>query len=381
MVGANRKAEEYFHRPLTEIIGKHCREITHCTRESIKECPGLRAGRNLVREDMELKIGNSWFRVTVDPILNSEGIFTGSAHMVRDITEYRRAEKILRDNEYSYHTLFNRMLNAYVLHEIICDESGKPVDYRFLDLNPAFERITGRDRGILGKTILEIAPDVDPHLIETYGKVALTGEPVAFEYLSEKTGRYFLISVYQPEERQFACIFQDITDLKQAEKALRESEQKFRILADNPIVGLFITQGRKYIYVNDRFAEMHGYRKEEIIGQPYNALIPPDERKTFRSSLNERLSIGENFKQRFEMLRIRKNGDTFWGGAIVTGGEYNGKPAVMGSVIDISESREAEEELKKAHDELEQHVQTRTEELRKANEALKQSTFRKSTWL
>jgi PAS domain-containing protein len=76
-----------------------------------------------------------------------------------------------RGDETKYGSLFREMLNGFALHEIVCDGRGVPVDYRFLDVNPAFERMTGllADR-IVGRTVLEVMPGIEPRWIETYGK-------------------------------------------------------------------------------------------------------------------------------------------------------------------------------------------------------------------
>nr|NJM00944.1 PAS domain S-box protein [Desulfobacula sp.] len=129
----------------------------------------------------------------------------------RDITGQRRAER-------NYRTLFQEMLDGFALHEILCNPAGEPVDYRFLSVNPAFERMTGlRAEEIAGRTVLEVLPGTEPHWIQTYGKVALTGEPVLFENYSADLNKYFEVRAFQPFSNQFACIFQDITARKHAE--------------------------------------------------------------------------------------------------------------------------------------------------------------------
>lgn len=271
---------------------------------------------------------------------------------------------------------FEKMVNGFALHEIICDKKGVPHDYRFLYVNPAFEKLTGlKASDIVGKSALEVLPDTDPLLIETCGRVAITGIPVSFDYHSKQNDRTFIINAYQPEKSLIACLYQDITMRKRAEESLNQSEPQLRILAENPIVGLYICQQKKFLYVNDCLAKMHGYRKEELIGKPFYTLLHPDERKTIKSRMDKRLQMGVRLKKRFELKRIRKNGETFWGGAIVTRGEYEGKNTIIGTVIDITESKQAEEKLKRAHDELEQRVQERTEELRKLNETLYENTI------
>jgi PAS domain S-box-containing protein len=83
----------------------------------------------------------------------------------------------LRDCEFSYRQLFDNMAEGFALHEIITDDSGKVIDFRFLAANPAFDRHTGMEgRAIIGKTMLEVVPGADRHRIEAYGRVALTGK-------------------------------------------------------------------------------------------------------------------------------------------------------------------------------------------------------------
>ncbi|MBU0544925.1 MAG: PAS domain S-box protein [Proteobacteria bacterium] len=95
---SNRTAERFFHRPCGELIGKHCWEIVHGTAQPIPECPLLRARKSLCRETMELQVGEVWFEVTVDPILDAAGRYAGAVHSIIDITERKRAEERLKEH-------------------------------------------------------------------------------------------------------------------------------------------------------------------------------------------------------------------------------------------------------------------------------------------
>ncbi|HOT74366.1 MAG TPA: PAS domain-containing protein [Candidatus Wallbacteria bacterium] len=137
-----------------------------------------------------------------------------------DITNQKELEK-------KYSLLFSKMLDGFALHEIICDNSGKAVDYKFLEVNPAFEELTGLKREIiLGKTVLEVLPDTEPYWIENYGKVALTGESLRFENYAVELDKYFEVVAFCPEHGKFAVIFTDITIRKNIEKELIKSKQK-----------------------------------------------------------------------------------------------------------------------------------------------------------
>jgi len=129
----------------------------------------------------------------------------------------------LTTSKKQYETLFQEMLDGFALQEIMCNPQGAPVDYRFIAVNPSFERMTGlRAENILQRTVLEILPQTEPYWIETYGRVALTGEPTSFEQHSSELGKYFEVHAFCPVPGQFACIFQDISSRKQAEEDLRK---------------------------------------------------------------------------------------------------------------------------------------------------------------
>jgi PAS domain S-box-containing protein len=119
--------------------------------------------------------------------------------------------------------LFNEMLDGFALHEIICDDNDKPIDYRYLAINPSFERMTGLSAAnSVGRTVMEVLPGTEPYWVETFGRVALTGEAITYDNYAAPLERYFEVKAFQPAPRQFACIVADITHRKQAQAELEQ---------------------------------------------------------------------------------------------------------------------------------------------------------------
>jgi PAS domain S-box-containing protein len=151
--------------------------------------------------------------------------------IARDVSERKKAEYSLKDSELKYKQLFNEMLSGFAFHEIICDEKGNPCDFRFLEINAAFEKITGLSKDkIIGKTILEILPETEPELISNFGDVAITGKPVFFEEYHAGLGRYYEIRAFSHEKWKFAVVFNDITDRKNEEQILRYERDIISVL-------------------------------------------------------------------------------------------------------------------------------------------------------
>jgi len=130
----------------------------------------------------------------------------------------------LKASETRYRSLFNNMISGVAYHKIITDENGRAVDYVFLDVNDAFERLTGLKRAyIIDKKVTEVLPGIvrDPaDWIGVYGRVALTGEEASFEQHSEALDKWYSVSAYSPEREYFVAVFEDITERKKAEDVL-----------------------------------------------------------------------------------------------------------------------------------------------------------------
>ena len=135
------------------------------------------------------------------------------------------------------------MSNAFAYHRIITNDEGLPIDYEFIQVNPAFEKLTGwKANDIVGRTICDIIPGfycADFDWIKLYGQVALQGETKDFEHYSENLHKWYRVSAYSPQPGFFATIFSDVTASKQVEQDLRESEIRWKYALEGAGDGLW----------------------------------------------------------------------------------------------------------------------------------------------
>ena len=214
VVDLNPAAERMFGCAARVAVGKSVRDVVW---------QNLRATAIGADESIEAhdERANGDYRVTRSPLRDTAGRIIGSVQVARDVTDRKQAQRELAASEEKYRTLFSTMTEGMAVHEVICDDSGKVVDYRFLEANPAFETLTGKSRdSVIGHTALEVFPELEPEWIEDYGRVALTGDPITFERHAQTIGRSFRVMAHSPRPGQFATLFSDITDRRQAEDRL-----------------------------------------------------------------------------------------------------------------------------------------------------------------
>lgn len=218
------------------------------------------------------------------PLLSETGEIIGLIAVASDITERKREEEASRESEERYYSLFENMTEGFALLEVIFDADGKPQDLRYLAVNPAHERRTGlKAEDVIGRTILELFPAATSISLDPALRV-MAGEPLRLEERFQPLDRWFEISVFKVDERRLAAAFQDITERKQAEEALRESEQRWRGLFETMREGFILAEvvfdedgcpvDQRCLDVNHALEQIVGLKREEMVGRTYREVFP-----------------------------------------------------------------------------------------------------------
>ena len=263
--------------------------------------------------------------------------------------ERMQAQEMLQKSEERYRLLFNSMTEGFAFHELIFDENGDPCDYRFLDINLAFEQMTGLKReDIIGKGQSEILPDEDPFWFRTYCEVALNGRTIHLEHFSPPLQRHFEVYAYCPAPNQFAVIFTNITERKRIEDALAASEAELRALfASMHDVVLVIDREGVYRKIAPTNPGLLYNPPEELLDKNLRDVFPAEKAELFREVMLHVLDTKQSTQIEYELFI---GGRTVWFQTTISAlNEDN----TLWVAHDITNRKRADGELRRAKDALE----------------------------
>lgn len=320
----------------------------------LDEVPLNRALRGEIVRDVELVQVCAHGRkvpllCNASPIRDAEGAIVGAVAVWRDISERKQADEALRAGEQKYRDLFNGMIEGYAVHELICDAEGTPIDYRFLELNPAFERLTGLGRDVIGKTHKEILPDDDPKWLQIYGKVAMTGEPVRFENYSPPLKRHYEVAAFRTAPGHFATLFQDITDRKRVEQALKDSERLYRAIGETIDYGVWVcTPDGRNTYASDAFLKLVGFTQERCSNFGWGDALHPDDAERTLAAWKECIRTEGTWDIEHRYLGVDGQWHPILARGVPVRNEQGEITCWAGINLDISRLKQTEEALREA---------------------------------
>ncbi|HUH79272.1 MAG TPA: PAS domain S-box protein, partial [Methanoregula sp.] len=260
----------------------------------------------------------------------------------------------LRESEEKYRSLFENLNAAGILIEPVFDRDGRLADLRYLMANPAVKKHLGKSpEELVGRLYSEVFsyPGRNP-VFDMYENVLISGEPFRAELFLPASGRYVDISAYRPEPGRLALVFSDISDRKQAEDRLRESEERLRLAQVAGNVGVWeLNPLDQEVRWSPELEAIYGMEPGSVrTYQDFQKLIHPDDRAMVDAERDKAIERRKPFE--FEFRILRPGGETGWvycrGGS--AGGESGQPVRVFGVNIDITARKRIEEALRESEE-------------------------------
>lgn len=235
--------------------------------------------------------------------------------------------------------LFKGLVFSFAVHEILLDKRGKPIDYRFIDVNPAFEQETGLKREeIIGKRVLQVLPKTERYWIERYGEVAITGKPCSFEFHSGELGKYYQVSAFSPKPYFFAVVFEDITPkvLDRDRQAERVTLYRNLFEQSNDMLILHTYDGR-VVDASQKVLDFFGKARHEFVGHPLSNIRFDGDLNAFKENVQKVIN-----KKAFVFESIWRNNSGHPVEVEVFASIYNeDKKLILANIRDISERKKS----------------------------------------
>jgi PAS domain S-box-containing protein len=309
------------------------------------------------RADIRIRQKNGsirWLSDSAVQIFDSSGKPTGSLGILQDITERKMTEAALRLSEAQYRAVVEDQ------SELICRYQPDGI---FTFVNDAFCRYFNKRReDIIGQTIRD---NTSPELKEAIRQIISTlskENPVRIIDIQSRHPDYGLCW-HQWTNRmildekgivtEYQSVGRDITNLKKAEMALKESENRFRKLAETAAVAICIIQDHKFKYVNPNFTQLTGFTLDELLGMDFWGIIHPEHRELVKDR-GLRREMGEWILPRYEFKILTRDQKTKWVDFSAGIIELGGKNGIIGSALDITERKKTEENLQNLSQALKQ---------------------------
>lgn len=354
IIRCNKALVSFTGKSFKELIGSRCENLVFGKNKRPFDFPYLRVKKSLKRETINAQIDNFWFEIIVEPELDDNKELSGFVLIMKDITDQKQTETQLRENEQKYRLLFEEANDSIFLLK----------DNIFIDCNRKTLEIFGCKRNqIIGTPPYKFSPKYQPDGKSSKEKAlnnlnrAWAGESLTFEWLHCKyDGTPFdaevnLNTIELDGQLHIQAIVRDVTERKRAEKVIQESEEKYRNLIEQSNDAIYLLYNRKFEIINNKFTEMFGVNLDDmnVAGFDFINLVAPKSRDIVEERI-KRMAKGEKLEPNYEFTAISKDGKEIEVETSVTYIKYKDSIASQGVLHDITQRKQAEQELQRTHE-------------------------------
>ena len=307
-------------------------------------------GDTLVSEtrDPPFKPESSLFWNSARPLYNAEGKVIGAIEVIRDITDRMRTEAALKKSEQLHRSLFENTGTAtFVIED----------DFTISQVNAKCEELSGYSReeieGLM-KTTDFVAPEDLEQAVNYHFARREPGNEVPSEYELNMTNRQgdvktvFIQLGLIPETKQSIASIIDITPRIKAEEALKESQEKYRLLFENANDAIYIAQDGVIKFPNPKVLDLVGYSAEELARMPFSDLIHPDDRAMVMERHQKRVTGNKTIPATYSLRVINKSGNELLVELSTVRITWEGRPATLNFVRDTTQQKKIEAQLQQA---------------------------------
>jgi len=309
----NHAAARSVNSTVDDLKERKCHEIWTGRKEECESCPVARAIKTgkIQQEEITTPDGRTW-SIKGYPVRNETGKISGGIEVTLDITDRKRAEEDIRTSEICYRELFDHINSGVAVYEAI----NNGADFIFRDFNQAGQRIDKINKNkVIGKSVLQMFPAIKEFgLFDVFQRVWKTGTSEILPVTNYKDNRitgWRENYVYKLPTGDIVAVYNDITEQKQAEKKLIDSEEKYRTLFNNASEAIFVVQDGMLVFCNPMTIKITGYSSKDLGSRLFTDFIHADDQKMVYNLHLKRLK-GEKLPEVYSFRIVNREGHPIW---------------------------------------------------------------------